>query len=413
LFTLCVLIASAATVVASAAAAVVDTRSGASEVLGRAVVVHCSLASAPGTVGIGISASTGTVLIARNDATSSAYPPVRVLSLLLRDGREQRVVTIGSELIANPWSPDGKRLGVVLPDGSLAVVEVASGQTTPVMKPMPGARIAFNAWSPDGENLIITETTGSDPSLIANSHELLLVRVANGTRRDLGPGRGGVISPDGRRVAFFTKANASVLDFGTGARIALSALHGNLQSPITWSPNSKMLSYTDEAVPGAADVVLVNADGSGARVVGEADGGTPLWARDALVAGYRSGKGVGGIAVFTPSTGLTHVLDPATALSQRYVAPVGVLPGGTRIVYALRSNGRDGFRSVAIDGRNDAPLVPCLGKGHGDKVYGTPLNDVINVRNGSADTVACGGGHDIVIADRNDKVAPDCELVRR
>ncbi|HEU4658519.1 MAG TPA: hypothetical protein VFR97_13385 [Capillimicrobium sp.] len=44
----------------------------------------------------------------------------------------------------------------------------------------------------------------------------------------------------------------------------------------------------------------------------------------------------------------------------------------------------------------------------------TPFgNDTIKVRDGARDSVSCGVGRDEVLADRADRVAPDCERVRR
>jgi len=44
---------------------------------------------------------------------------------------------------------------------------------------------------------------------------------------------------------------------------------------------------------------------------------------------------------------------------------------------------------------------------------GTPLNDVIDVRGGRHDTVACGKGQDIVYADAQDTLDRRCERVTR
>ena len=48
-----------------------------------------------------------------------------------------------------------------------------------------------------------------------------------------------------------------------------------------------------------------------------------------------------------------------------------------------------------------------------DTVDGGAGNDRIHVRDGEADTVTCGAGFDVVRADFKDKVATDCERVRR
>jgi uncharacterized delta-60 repeat protein len=42
-----------------------------------------------------------------------------------------------------------------------------------------------------------------------------------------------------------------------------------------------------------------------------------------------------------------------------------------------------------------------------------PGRDTIHARDKAVDTIRCGAGRDVVIADRNDKVAKDCETVRR
>jgi len=48
-----------------------------------------------------------------------------------------------------------------------------------------------------------------------------------------------------------------------------------------------------------------------------------------------------------------------------------------------------------------------------DRINGGAGNDRINARGGGRDTINCGPGRDRVTADRNDKVARNCEVVRR
>jgi Ca2+-binding RTX toxin-like protein len=48
-----------------------------------------------------------------------------------------------------------------------------------------------------------------------------------------------------------------------------------------------------------------------------------------------------------------------------------------------------------------------------DTLNGGPGNDVFHVRDGEADRVDCGDGHDVVLADYKDLVANNCELVKR
>ena len=49
----------------------------------------------------------------------------------------------------------------------------------------------------------------------------------------------------------------------------------------------------------------------------------------------------------------------------------------------------------------------------GDTLHGEGGNDTFHVRDGEVDNVDCGAGFDIVIADRVDNVAGDCERTRR
>ena len=55
-------------------------------------------------------------------------------------------------------------------------------------------------------------------------------------------------------------------------------------------------------------------------------------------------------------------------------------------------------------------LVGGLGA---DILSGGDGNDTISARDGIRDTVSCGRGRDVVVADRLDRVARDCETVRR
>jgi Ca2+-binding RTX toxin-like protein len=110
-------------------------------------------------------------------------------------------------------------------------------------------------------------------------------------------------------------------------------------------------------------------------------------------------------------------------------------PGATRLV---GSNGADQLRSFhyadRIDGRggNDAiegwygDDVITGGPGRDDINADASAgactflvcrvgsgNDRVDVRDGERDSVKCGPGRDVVLADRKDRIAEDCEVVRR
>ena len=48
-----------------------------------------------------------------------------------------------------------------------------------------------------------------------------------------------------------------------------------------------------------------------------------------------------------------------------------------------------------------------------DRLLAGAGNDVVRARDGVRDRIACGPGRDLVVADRVDRIARDCELVRR
>src|SRR5438874_8567627 len=72
--------------------------------------------------------------------------------------------------------------------------------------------------------------------------------------------------------------------------------------------------------------------------------------------------------------------------------------------------------TIVGTGRNDvlrgtAKADKLYGKGGNDKLYGRSGNDLL-VGGPGADRFFCGPGRDTVIADRRDKIAKDCEVVR-
>ena len=74
-----------------------------------------------------------------------------------------------------------------------------------------------------------------------------------------------------------------------------------------------------------------------------------------------------------------------------------------------RVNGGAGNDTISGGAGNDR----IKGGAGRDKISGGAGNDRIDVRDGERDTVKCGSGKDTVIADKKDKVAKDCEVVRR
>ncbi len=71
--------------------------------------------------------------------------------------------------------------------------------------------------------------------------------------------------------------------------------------------------------------------------------------------------------------------------------------------------GTNGY-DILCGGRGNDRLYPRKGK---DWVYAGPGRDVIGARDGFADVISCGKGHDVVRVDSRDRARNDCERVKR
>jgi Ca2+-binding RTX toxin-like protein len=91
------------------------------------------------------------------------------------------------------------------------------------------------------------------------------------------------------------------------------------------------------------------------------------------------------------------------------------LNGGTGADRFSGQGGNDRFSGGAgndsIDGGSGADLLS--GNGGRDTIRGGSGDDRIKARDDRLDRISCGGGDDVVQADRGDRVAADCEEVRR
>jgi hypothetical protein len=108
---------------------------------------------------------------------------------------------------------------------------------------------------------------------------------------------------------------------------------------------------------------------------------------------------------FTSGRGTTRITGTAGA---------DVLYGtsGADIIFARAGNdrayGAAGNDTLYGGAGNDS----LYGGAGNDRISGGPGNDRIDGGPGR-DTITCGAGHDVVVADRLDRVARDCEVVRR
>jgi hypothetical protein len=106
------------------------------------------------------------------------------------------------------------------------------------------------------------------------------------------------------------------------------------------------------------------------------------------------------VAANEPESSMT---DNAVSLEVQTTRCADGLPGAGHLAgtdFDDRVCGRKGADRVIAGGGRDA-------------IVSGPGADVIDARDSETDTVRCGPGLDTVLADRGDRVAADCEHVRR
>ncbi len=331
------------------------------------------------------------------------------------DGERLRLLSPAGEYAYGvAWSPDGSRIAYTTFDLA-AVVRVvvarSDGTGARVLAAFQGQReppATFLSWSPDGKELAYVGWTG----------DLNAVQVeASGTRVIAQGATQPAWSRDGRRIAHVGTDGIRVTD-ASGADAHVIA---NGAFP-AWSPDGRRLAYQSRTGVG---VHVINVDGSGDHIV-DRRGSFPAWSRD----GRR-------LVDVTESTGRTRAALHVVDLGRRRVRVVShdssqrfgsddfgasFSPNGKTIAFISASPtgvptlGGSEIRFVHPDGRNEHRLTyhcAVVEDGLGTHMYGTWLDDLILGRNGVRDTIVCGRGHDEVSADRVDRVAADCESVKR
>jgi hypothetical protein len=197
-----------------------------------------------------------------------------------------------------------------------------------------------------------------------------------------------VIHPDGRGLRALVHAPA-------------------LYDPV-WSPDSTQIVY-EWATDQNAHIRVVNVTDAAVRDVTQGIG--PLfWARTGLFLARLQPDLPPYAFRVDPATGAEH------GFAHTFGSPVSIAPDGKTVAYTIadpQGNPPGGIRLADDNGKHDRPLLDCRGTRRPDRVIGTRLGDVIDVRGGGVDSVVCGRGFDVVHADRRDRVARDCERVIR
>jgi Tol biopolymer transport system component len=298
-------------------------------------------------------------------------------------------------------SPDGKRLAFLVDiDGSCAggrgVLAIADADGSSVR--VVNETETFSAtWAPDGRTLAVVE----GPRL---AYQIALVAVDGSSRRVIGPGHAPAWSPDGRTLAFLTEARPGLAFPRDRPQLALydvqrGLIRSNLLSASAsgatgpaWSPDSRWIALGRAIERGEDDEVNPTV---AAYVVMEI----------APVHNVRAARRV--------SIAPCELRTPRCTLAGSPTADALRGAHGRDVIWGYGGNDRiDGARGN--DELHGGSGTDVLSGGPGrDLVTGGADDDVFLVRDGEKDTVYCGPGYDVVIADVVDAVSRTCERVIR
>ncbi len=310
---------------------------------------------------------------------------------VLRDGEARNVTkTVGVSEASPAWSPDGTRIAFV------AAPAFGGDSELFVMNADGAARIeltdndygeASPAWAPDGEYLAFTRVQSGEyvrvflPRLFAGPllrSDIRFMRLADGRE---GPLVSDVPEP-------------------------------RLEADLAWSPDGRTIAFTRYRAS-TARIAVKTLGRRGTREI--VDGAEPSWAPDGrqivfaapLPPAATRGTGADASALYVANpdgTGKTRLTGPS--ISPWTANPACTIAGTPRSDRISGTGARDVICALADGDRVRAG-------GGDDTVYAGPGDDRIDVRDGTRDVVSCGGGRDLVLADRRDAVARDCERVRR
>ena len=203
------------------------------------------------------------------------------------NGTGQTRVTNAQMDAASPtWSPDGQHIAFDAgTQGSRAIYEVLDSGTG--LKRLTSATTDSiqPAWSPNGKLIAYVATVnGVGHIMVMNADGSKPHQLTSGSSNDYGPSW----SPDGKRIIFESNRSGSfnlyVMSAAGGAPTRLTQTSGSDDFQPSWSPNGKQIAFVSNRNSDDVQVFVMNANGSGQKMMTPATGKTvnyaPVWSAD-------------------------------------------------------------------------------------------------------------------------------------
>ncbi len=313
------------------------------------------------------------------------------LWIVRRDGSGARRLAGGLHDHALPvWSPDAREIAFAGSTGGsvdVQVADVASGNVRTVA-PSP-AFDAEPAWSRDGSTIAFTSERDGHAAVY------VVARDGSNVRRWI-DGHDPSFARDADAAAYVQAGGISVEAGATPPAVVVT--RPDVLGPVDWRPVAAQLPDFAFSAGGNCrryGIYVFTPGGFERRVtnpcVFSGDGvvrGTPF--RDFLYGGVGPDRLLGG--------GRADLLDGG--------AGNDVQDGDGGWDTLLGRSGND-----VLIGRGDPDTI--VGGPGRDRIAAGGERDTILAKDGWRDTIDCGGGRDTVTVDRFDRIAPNCERVRR
>jgi Tol biopolymer transport system component len=234
------------------------------------------------------------------------------LCLARSDGSKRLRLTRRNIDRAASWSPNGRAVVFTRGTPGRAVrILVADTRGRVLRELKPEGPYADPAWAPDGRRIAYVSLTGGSHIVVATA---ATGRVVTEMPARVAPISRPAWSPDGKRIAYAEQVDIDreaqagssrivvVNADGTGRRV----LVGQASDP-AWSPDGSKLAYVAYASRFAesGDIAVANADGTGARnlMTTPAAEWRPAWSPTGRVIAFARGSDSASVIVSVPNAG--------------------------------------------------------------------------------------------------------------